>query len=135
MASKNVISGSEKSAVARGWTESGLTMSSYARLHGISERTLRNWRSVYVHTHPTQEARKAVEKAIAHLQVVLEGLPLDPEPAACLPGPGRVRDQEQGGTASIPPAVVAPPVAGPKVQVGAAPLPLPEPARATFSWD
>lgn len=129
------ISGSEKSAVARGWTESGLTMSSYARLHGISERTLRNWRAIYAAASPVSEARRTVEKAVGQLQALLDGMPPDPEPDAYLPTHAPTGDQRQSGTASIPPAVVTPPVVGPNVQMEATPLPPPVPARATFSWD
>ena len=135
MEPKTKISGSEKSAVARGWTKSGLTMSSYARMHGISERTLRNWRAIYAPASPVTEARRTVEKAIGQLQALLGGIPLDPEPAGCLPSSEHGWDQERGGSVAVP--VSTAPRSGDEqaVRQVAIPAALPAPATTGFDWN
>ena len=90
MESTRTLPNEQKMRVARGWDGSGLTMSDYAGRHGISERTLRTWRSIYAPAVSVRGARMTVEKAIGQLQAVLDGLP--PEPA-----PGRLPRAPRAG--------------------------------------
>jgi hypothetical protein len=64
-----------RARVALGWEESGLSQAEYAASRGISERTLRQWRSRFATAGmPVEEARRTIEEAIQKLQALLAGL-------------------------------------------------------------
>jgi len=104
-----------RAAIARGWEQSSLDQTEYARQHGISERTLRSWRRRYCPPGiPLDQAREAICVAIGKLQAILLGLEAetasrpareDPEPVC------RQEDAEAGPAVSqdgsaIPPVAV-----------------------------
>lgn len=123
----------QKMRVARGWDGSGLTMADYAGRNGISERTLRTWRSIYASAASVRGARISVEKAIGQLQAVLNGLPPEPDPAGCRHG--AVQQPERDGPTQAPPRSAPRAATDPANQQVAIPVSPSAPARATFDWN
>jgi transposase-like protein len=72
------ISRDRKASIARGLEESGLTMATYAAMHGVSERTLRNWVAIFAQADPGLEAKRIVERAIQELSSLLTTLASSP---------------------------------------------------------
>ena len=125
----------QKMRVARGWDGSGLTMADYAGRHGISERTLRTWRSIYAPAVSVRGARITVERAISQLQAVLDGLPPEPAPAECITPPGQDQERALGGPGKAPAQPPPRPTAEPPRHPVAAPAPPPAPIRTSFDWN
>jgi hypothetical protein len=125
----------QKMRVARDWDGSGLTMANYATRHGISERTLRTWRSIYAPAVSVRGARITVEKAIGQLQAVLNGLPPEPAPVECNTPSRQDQERALGSPAQVPPRTPPRPTANPRSRPEATPVPPLAPIRTSFDWN
>lgn len=66
----------DRARIARQWRRSGLDQNTYASQHGISSRTLREWRAKYAPDTPPDigAVRRVIEDALRELQALLAGL-------------------------------------------------------------
>ncbi len=72
----------QRAAVARGWTSSRMDQASYAQLHGIKPRTLREWVLRWAPTVPADvRALAIIDRAIRDLHELRDAVAAD---VACL---------------------------------------------------
>ncbi|RUO93602.1 hypothetical protein D7Y11_08645 [Corallococcus sp. AB018] len=65
----------QRAAVARGWASSRMDQASYAQLHGIKPRTLRQWILRWAPTVPTDvRALTIIDQAIRDLQALRDAV-------------------------------------------------------------
>jgi transposase-like protein len=132
----------QKAAIAAEWAGSGLSQEAWARQHGISGRSLRQYlRRFQPARHWDTELQAVVARAMCAMNAIIEAMAAQasaapPCPAASVPAPELPGGNQSATVLPQTPAPMAEPLTeSPKVEMASSRGPNPDKKRRGFDWE